>query len=202
MSQGYTIRQNIADPSIFLPTRNVTGYAKRERRWAVVDEYTDTRIIAENTTINWRKGDNNEALSRTRLRQYLKVDENHRHPITGELGAPHLYFIKKSPDWEDGVSHTIMEIRGAKRLQVGENDGRPVYGDERDKSIPDHALDVVRYIVNSRPLAASTAPSRQKAMKAFAKPQGRVMVTVPPVQETAKSRSHERGGWKSHFGGY
>ncbi len=143
MSKGMTVTTNIADPSIFLPTRGITGYNKREKRWAVVDEYLDTRLIAENTTINWTKADNSEALSRTRLRQYLKVDENHRHPITGELGAPHLYFIKKSPDWEHGISHAITEIRGAKRLQVGESDGKTVYGDDRDPKIPDHCLDCV-----------------------------------------------------------
>jgi hypothetical protein len=129
-------------------------------------------------------------------------DPMHRHPITGELGAPHLYFVKKSPDWEHGAAHAIVEVRAAKRTQVGESDGKPVYGDDRDRLIPDHALDVVRYIVNSRPLAASTAPSRPRAMKAFAKQEGRVMVTVPPIQETAPRKSRERGQWKSHFNGY
>ncbi len=202
MSKGYTIKTNIADPSMFLPTRGISGYNKREKRWAIADEYTDTLIIPENTSIRWSKANNDEGLSRTRLRQYLKPDPLHRHPITGELNAPHLYFVKKSPDWEFGASHAIIEIRGAKRLQKGENDGKPVYGDERDPLIPDHALDVVRYIVNSRPLAASTAPSRPMVMKAIAKPKGRVTVSVPPIGETEPRKSRERGQWKSFFGGY
>jgi hypothetical protein len=212
MSGGHTIRTNLADPSIFSRTRGISGFSKREKRWSVADEYTDKKIITtmvggQDTAIHWRPADNNEELSRMRMRQYLKPDPNHRHPITEELGAPHLYFIKANDEWPQGCSHAMKEIRSAKRLSIPgmENDGKPVYGDERDPAIPDHALDCVRYVVNSRPLPASSISPEEKSLpKAYANPDGRVRVTLPPVSRTYSrpQRYIDRGGWKSRGGGY
>jgi hypothetical protein len=209
LTKPISIRTNLADPSIFAKTRGISGYTTRQQRWSVADEYADKKLIQSKvaglpTAIHWQPADNNEMLSRTRLKQYLKVDPFHRHPITGELGAPHMYFIKKSDEWDHGVFHAIREIRSAKRLQVGESDGKPVYGEDRDPSIPDHALDCARYLVNSRPLPASVSSEKPK-LKAYAKPDGRVMITLPPItQQSAykKRESSERGAWKSRGGGY
>jgi hypothetical protein len=204
LSKGMTIRTNLADPSIFDKTRGISGYNKRARRWSVATEYSDTKLMDGSTKLYWQDADNNEMLSRTRLKQYLKIDPKHRHPITGELGAPHIYFIKQSPYWEFGCVHALSEIRTAKREVKGEVDGRQIFGDNRDESIPDHALDCVRYIVNSRPLPASL-PSESPKLKAYAKPDGRVVVTVPPVtHKSAYTRRNnvERGSWKSRGGGY
>ncbi len=210
MSRGHTINTNIADPHIFEKTRGVDVKHTREQRWSVADEYTDNTIITENTSIIWSRADNNEALSRTRLRMYLKPDQYHKNPITGELGGPHIYFIKRSVDWDFGTHHALIQIRGAKRKPIGESDGKPVYGDDRDPLIPDHALDVVRYIVNSRPLSASdvnTKPRKQTAYVIQSKEKKKfdghatVMMTVPPVDSTPE-KAKVRGGWKSRFKGY
>ena len=205
LSRPLTFRTNLADPSIFSRTRGISSFQSREKRWSVSDEYSDRRIITEDTAILWRAADNNEELSRTRLRQYLRVDKYHRHPITGEHGAPHLYFIKQSPEWPHGCKYAINETRSAKRLQVGENDGKPIYGDERDPSVPDHALDCLRYLVNSRPLPASAMASKdQMKLKSYAKPDGGVLVTVPPIRQGGArfQMAPERGSWKSRGGGY
>jgi hypothetical protein len=208
MSKGHTIRTNLADPSIFAKSRGISGFTKKEQRWSVADEYSDRRIITskvggQDTVIFWKPADNNEDLSRMRLRQYLKLDPAHKHPITGEPGAPHIYFIRQGPEWPQGCARTMQEIRGAKRLQVGESDGKPIYGDERDPAIPDHALDCVRYIVNSRPLPASSGTAKQK-LKAYAKADGRVILEVPPVtaNKPRPRRYIDRGAWKSRGGGY
>jgi hypothetical protein len=203
LSRPNTFRTNLADPSIFAKTRGVSGFHKRAKRWSVSDEYTDRKLITEDTQIHWKPADNNEALSRTRLRQYLKVDPFHRHPLTGELGAPHLYFVKRSGEWPHGCLHAISETRAARRKAMGESDGKTIYGDDRDDTIPDHALDCIRYLVNSKPLAATSAEDKVQ-LKAYAGANGKVMITVPPIthHSTKISRAVERGTWKSKGGGY
>lgn len=204
LSEGMTFRSNLADPSIFDKTRNVTGFARKQQRWSVADEYMDKKIIQENTTISWTPADNNEALSRTRLKQYLKIDPEHYHPITKEKGAPHIYFVQANEEeWPHGCNHVISEIRNAKRKQVGENDGKPIYGEDRDESIPDHALDPVRYVVNSHPIAA-TVPVEKRTLSATVEDQGnRVIITVPPVDaKPVRMRRREASQWRSKGGGY
>jgi hypothetical protein len=201
LSAGLSFRTNIADPSIFNRTRGITGYNSREKRWSVADEYKDRRIITPDEAIYWKPADNNEDLSRQRLRQYLRQDDSHRHPFTGELGAPHIYFIRQSDEWPHGCHYAVREIRAAKLEVKAENDGSPIFGRDRDPSIPDHALDCVRYVVNMRPLPGSGQSPVIEPVKAYAKPDGRVTITVPPVTE-APAAPRSRGAWKSRFGGY
>jgi hypothetical protein len=206
LSRPLTFRINLADASIFDKTRNISGYTRRQHRWSVADEYMDRKIINEDTTIAWTPSDRNEALSRQRLSQYLRLDPKHRHPITGDLGAPHIYFVARSDEHPHGIDHAIREIRNAKRLAVGENDGKPIYSDERDPSIPDHALDCVRYVVNSHPIPASS-PREDMRTTATAQGDGRVMVTLPPVQKDGKpfvpkKDRFVKSRWQSRGGGY
>jgi hypothetical protein len=203
LSKPLTFRVNIADASIFDKTRNISGYTRRQQRWSVADEYTDRKIIQEDTAIYWTPADKNEALSRQRLSQYLRIDGGHRHPFTGERGAPHIYFVQMSDEHPHGCDHAIREIRNAKRLVVGENDGKPIYSDERDPSVPDHALDCVRYVVNSHPIAFSVSPPKGK-LTAEATGGGRVIITVPPVIDNKPylRDKHEKQKWKSRGRGY
>ena len=169
----------------------------------IMSHNTDRKIIQEDTAIYWTPADKNEALSRQRLSQYLRLDGKHKHPITGEIGAPHIYFVQQGDDHPHGIRHAISEIRNAKRLQVGENDGKPIYSDERDPSIPDHALDCVRYVVNSHPVTAS-APIEERKLTALAKPDGRVLITLPPIDKgnDKPRRQVEPRKWRSRGGGY
>lgn len=200
LGEKVTFTSQIADPSIFFKTRNISGYAVRQKRWSVADEYMDTAIIQERTTIPWVAADNNEPLSRTRLKQYLRPDPNHKNPITGEYNAPYIYFIMACPDYVHGCSHAVSEIRSARLTKVGESDGKPVYNNERDKSIPDHALDCVRYVVNSHPLTPSP-PRRIKETSVFAKPDGGVMITIPDIKDMPRPR-RAAARWRSRAGGY
>lgn len=204
LSQGLTFRINIADASIFDKTRNISGFTRRQQRWSVADEYTDRKLIDARTVINWTPADKNEALSRQRLSQYLRLDVAHEHPIVEEMiGAPHIYFVKKSDDHPHGIFHAIRDIRSAKRLQVGENDGKPIYHNDRDPSIPDHALDCVRYVVNSHPIPMS-APVVDTRMKVNVR-NDRVIVDLPPVEDQfrpSKGSKFNRPGWRSRGGGY
>jgi hypothetical protein len=202
LSRPLTFRINMADASIFDKTRNISGFTRRQQRWSVADEYTDRKIIQEDTAIYWTPADKNEALSRQRLSQYLRHDERHKHPFTGERGAPHIYFVQWSEDHPHGCNHAISEIRSAKRLQVGENDGKPIYSDERDPSIPDHALDCVRYVVNSHPIPAG-APIEERRLTATATGDGRVLITLPPIDAKPAPRTKTQATrWRSRGGGY
>jgi hypothetical protein len=149
-------RSNMADPSIFSLSRGRTSTARPT--WSIADEWMDTRIMPEETRVRWlpapiprTENDSYELTTRSRLKEYLKVDPNHRNPFTGQLGAPRIYFLKRTEEYPAGCYHVIKEIRGQRRVKIGEREGRAIYSDARDESIPDHAYDTVKYHVISRP---------------------------------------------------
>jgi phage terminase large subunit len=71
-----------------------------------------------------------------RVKKLLNPNVRHLHPITGEVGAPFLYVCSN-------CIHTIDEFQGWKR-KIDQNGTIKYTG-------PDHLLDGVRYIENSRP---------------------------------------------------
>ena len=153
-------KSNIADPSIFSLSRGRTATAAPS--WSVADEWTDTRSMLKETKVYWTpapipkvEGISYELATRARMKEYLRVDPNHRHPITGQLGAPRLYFLRKTADYPNGCYYIIKEIRGQRRVKIGERDGRSIYSDERDDTVPDHGYDTIKYHLITRP-----SPSR------------------------------------------
>jgi len=65
------------------------------------------------------------------LREYAAVDPNRRHPFTGELGAPRLYFVKeKLPNLMEQLAEWMIEDPSKE---------------------PCHCLDALKYIVATRP---------------------------------------------------
>ncbi len=198
---------NLADPAIFAKTRNITAFADRSARWSVADEYSDRQIINDAEPLFWQPADKGEMMTRSRLREYLRADPNHKHPVTGQMGAPHLYLIKASPEHPHGCDHVITELKAAKFVQIGENNGRPIYSDEREAGpqIPDHALDVLRYFVGSRPPLMLPLPDPRKYSAALgeAEPGGRrpIVVTIPKM-EYATERPRAAKEWKSRGRGY
>jgi Phage terminase large subunit len=148
---------NYADPSIGRRVPQRVGGRDVHSRWSVLDEWADTKNYSKDTAIVWQLSDNDEMSSRERLSDYLRVKEERIHPATGDRGAPRLYFVKKTEKYPQGCQHAIIETRSARKVQIGSSNGRPIFSDERDEKIPDHALDCVRYLVLSRP-----APSQPK----------------------------------------
>jgi hypothetical protein len=200
MSEGLYIRSNIADPSIFYKARNISAYVTRSQRHSVADEYSDRELFDPATVLYWSPADNGEAIGRSRIREYLRVDPTHRHPITGELGAPHVYFIRATPEYPHGCDRAITELRAQKRIKIGESNGRAVYSDERDPTVVDHAFDAARYALVSFPMAAQPdAP----AVKPRVEMQGqRVIITVPPITSLPLPKEQREGRWRSRAGGY
>jgi hypothetical protein len=159
---------NYADPAIFAKTRGRS--ANTAPSWSVADEFKDTRIMDPKTAIYWRPANNDEAMTINRVREYLKKDNTHRHPLTGRLGAPRLYFVRRTEDYPWGCHEVLVDIRAAKRVEIGSMpNGTKMYGDERDETVRDHWLDDVRYAIGMRPALAAkimqTEPDEPNTIK-------------------------------------
>lgn len=140
-------RSNIADPSIFKKTSEKFG-----GRWSVADEYQNISGPLENVpAIHWEPADNNEFLTRNMIDEMLRPKDNIKHPITGKLGAPSIYFLKKSDAYPYGIDYLLRQLQAQKKKQIAVVNGKPIFSDERDDSIPDHAYDTLRYYVGTRP---------------------------------------------------
>jgi hypothetical protein len=146
LSGKESYRSQLADPSIFHKTAQKYG-----GKWSIADEYCDTRVMPQGTALYWTPADNAEMPSRSRIKEYLRVDPEHVHPVTREKGSPRLFFLKKSSEYPNGCDRTILELKSQKRLKIEEAGGRDVYSDDRDDSVPDHAYDALKYFVISRP---------------------------------------------------
>jgi hypothetical protein len=129
---------NYADPQIFKTTSQKFGGF-----WSVADEYLDSKL--QSPTIAWQPADNNEFATRNRINELLRRHPDVKHPITGELNAPKIYFIKKTNEYPNGCQKMIYQIQAQKRKLLGTENGRNIFDDEREPSIEDHAYDVVRY---------------------------------------------------------
>ena len=147
---------NYADPAIFAKNRGRS--VNSAPTYSVADEYAERRIIDPRTAISWRPANNDEAMTINRVREYLRADPRHRNPITGKLGAPRAYFLRRTPEYLFGCHEVLTDIRAAKRVEVGvAPDGSKLYGDDRDERVRDHYLDGVRYSIGMRPALGKKA---------------------------------------------
>jgi hypothetical protein len=96
--------------------------------------------------------------SRSRIKEYLRVDPEHLHPITREKGAPRLFFVRKTTEYPNGCDRAILELKSQKRVKVEEAGGRDIYSDDRDDTVPDHAYDALKYFIISRPAVMRETP--------------------------------------------
>lgn len=151
---------NYADPQIFKKTAQKQGGF-----YSVADEYLSKDI--EGPQLAWIPADNNEFATRNRINELLKVRADQKHPVTGEFGAPRIYFIKRTVDYQNGCFFAINELQSQRRELIGYVDGRAVYSDDRAKSIADHAYDPTRYFVamHGSPLSV---PKKQAKEHTFA----------------------------------
>ena len=178
-------RSQLADPSIFYKTAQKYG-----GKWSISDEYSDANVMPRNTALFWSPADNAEMPSRSRIKEYLRVDEEHIHPVTREKGAPRLYFIRKRADYVNGCDRVILELKSQKRVKIEEAGGRDVYSDDRDDTVPDHAYDALKYFLISRP----------SVMREPAKAPG--LMTFQGYSNYMKRQNRLRGGAKVKEGWY
>jgi len=138
LSIGEEYSASYADPSIFKKNKQ-----KESKIWSVADEYDDDNIPGP--TLFFQPADNNEFATRNRINELLIKSERNTHPITGERGAPGIYFVKKTPDYSNGVSHAYQQLQNQRKVLLGVVNGKSYYSDDRDKNQVDHAYDCVRY---------------------------------------------------------
>lgn len=171
MSKHERYQFQLADPSIFGPSMQ-----KNNQRWSVAQEYADCAGLPRETAIFWDKGDNDEFGTRNRISEYLRlqgvwdvqngepVEVPRIHPITKEKGLwPRLFLVKKSPEYPNGCDQVIRQVKSQRRLKLGTDNGRPIFSDERDEKIPDHAYDPLRYFIASQPPVPHGIPKKYSA---------------------------------------
>ena len=162
LSRDENYAGNYADPSIFKKSTQKNGAF-----WTVADEYLTLDIKA--SPIYWEAADNNEYATRNRINELLNKSDEFTHPVTGERHAPGLYFIKKRSDHNFGCYNAIDQLLAQRREELGSDNGRIIYADDRDTKITDHAYDPIRYFVamHSRGLKNKRREIPQRSLMAF-----------------------------------
>lgn len=132
----------VADPSIFHKSQRSGSW------WSVAQEYSDMRTHERGTAIHWTAGDRDELGTRNRISELLRPVGPRIHPITKEMGMwPRLFFITRTKDYPQGCDHVIREIKSQKRVRIGTENGKPIFSDDRDDGVADHAYDWLRYLI-------------------------------------------------------
>ena len=149
LSANMYVSKSVMDPAI-----EKKSMQKNNKRWSVFDEYKDKNIIAVEgknrkmvavPPIVWEMADNNEMVTRNRISELLRPSSGHRHPVTGKINSPKMYFIIRTPEYPNGCINVIQETRAQRRTKIGTIDGRDIFSEERDPKIVDHAYDCLRY---------------------------------------------------------
>jgi len=140
LSAGESYSGNYADPQIFKKTAQSQGGF-----WSVSDEYRDSNL--DGPEMFWTAADNNEFATRNRINELLCLSSRYTHPITKSKPAPGIYFIRSTSTYPYGCKESIRQVGLQRKKLLGTVDGKSVYSDDRDKNIPDHAYDAVRYFV-------------------------------------------------------
>lgn len=174
LSAGEHYTYELADPAIFAPSMQKHG-----RRWSVAEEWADCVNFPRETAVFWQRGDNDELGTRNRISEYLRPqgvwqlqgdtpsEVPRIHPITKEKGLwPRLFFVKKTQDYPNGCDQVIRQVRSQRREKLGTENGRPIFSDDRDMKIADHAYDFLRYFMAVQAPAPNSIP-RKYSVKSF-----------------------------------
>lgn len=140
LSDGEEYQGNYADPAIFR-----RGSQKDGGFWSIADEYITADL--KSPPIHWSAADNNEFATRNRINELLVDSTEFTHPITGVTPSPGIYFIKKSGMHNLGCYNAIEQTIAQRREIISSENGKPIFSDERDEKVPDHAYDPVRYMI-------------------------------------------------------
>lgn len=167
LSEDEEYSQNYADPQIFKKTAQKDGGF-----WRTYDEYITSDIQAP--ALYMVPADNNEFATRNRINELLLASSKFRNPTNPKVqvlgnpnfeggAAPGIYFIKATNDYPNGCRQAIIQLQAQRRRELGTIEGKTIYSDDRDESVPDHAYDPTRYFVamhGTQPLSSRKRPSR------------------------------------------
>jgi len=140
---------NYADPSIVRKASQKDGAF-----WSVQNEYID-ESYTDSPPIFWSPADNNEFATRNRINELLMlsarniIPENLKKYLNpeGAETVPALFFLRKSTKVPQGCDKSFSETASQRKKEIGSENGKAIYSDDRDKSIADHGYDTVRYYV-------------------------------------------------------
>lgn len=118
-----------ADPSMMAKTREKNGIP-----WSIYEEY-------EEYGIDLSPANNNREAGWNRVGEYLRVDPNHIHPITGKEGSPRLFISNR-------CINLLREIPEYIWKRVSDENTNPK---EEARKLNDHACDALRYLLMSLP---------------------------------------------------
>jgi len=127
-----------ADPNVF---RRTSGNAK-------TIGVTVAEMFSE-CGISMRRGNNDIANGIVKVRAALAISNAHKHPISGNFGAPHLFVTDNCPWWVNEVTDYMW-----KKATDGAVEDVP-------RDINDHAMDATKYLLTSLP-----SPARGKHAEA------------------------------------
>lgn len=150
----------LADPSILKAQADKFGETR-----SIADDYSDAIIDAPPLYLS--AGDNNEFRTRNAIDELLAKNKKIPHPITSQLDAPQLYFLKASDKLPTGCTFAISETRRQKREKIGSVEGVDTYSDSRVKGVADHAYDCVRYMAGHRTTYIPRKPKPKNAEGTF-----------------------------------
>ena len=131
------------------------------------------------------------------MRAGVPVEAPRVHPITKEKGLwPRLFFVKKTQDYPNGCDQVIRQTKSARRLKIGTDNGKPIFSDERDPKIADHALDPLRYFLAAQPPLPHSMPKKyaansfmgKRAMALSFKKKGKIAQQAKRAKQEYESR--------------
>jgi Terminase large subunit, T4likevirus-type, N-terminal len=96
--------------------------------------------------IHFRRAENEVLSGLTKVNQYLTVRDNHRHPITRVMGAPHIYFPTELEWIQTEFTAYYWKIDTA-----GRRTDEPIDAN-------DHAMNTIKYMLAKAPDLAARAP--------------------------------------------
>lgn len=138
----YTLRATYLDSQAFSRTLlGQKGTPRVDSIYSVADEYGDHGIYPVPTQKDWDAGYN-------RISELCVKDPKHRHPVTGVLGAPHLYVFSHCTSFQHEV-----EAYKWKRARPGSTTGSIV---EEPQDANDHLMDALNGFLTSRPAETIT----------------------------------------------
>lgn len=126
-----------ADPSLF---RRAAAGGK------VVGATVAEMFFEQDRTLLMQRGNNDITNGIRKVRSYLAPQNYHKHPITGEPGAPYLFVSDRLGFLEDEFQSYYWRTDSS-----GQREDVPV-----DRN--DHALDALKYMLSNSPDAATLKP--------------------------------------------
>lgn len=144
LNDGDKLDYIVIDPSV----KSVRGTSGRKIDTEYKEEWKKT--FGENMRLRYANNNVNAGIAR--LHKYFRIDPDRLHPVTKKKGAPRIFYFDTCTISADETEN----YKWKKVAPTNENDP-----DEKPRKKDDHNLDVIRYIVMSRPDISQSSVSRK-----------------------------------------